>query len=308
VSDTTFPSNGDGAGIAAPAPSASPGLIAQIKARLETPEKGAATLSGTLRDYLLVTWAIPAARLRPHVPEELPLDVLPDASGNLLAFIQVVCYYHDNLHWSPVKGSDGASFHQITYRALTRYKGKRGVFDLRSYLSTDEARNALRVIAREADFARFAVHIAGDPVRGTYDRYTIRAVGDRGQTNLDITFPQSPSEPAAGEGSESESEPQEKAAPVATPFSRVEDMVHFLTQREEQYFATFLPKGSITLVPLRHEPLIPIHATLTTARASVFTDTGLLTTEELLRPIGVFVQPAVTVTAYPPRLAKFPAA
>ena len=308
MSDATFPPDAGGAGIAAPAPPSSPGLIAQIKARLETPEKGAATLSGTLRDYLLVTWAIPAARLRPHVPQELPLDVLPDASGNLLAFIQVVCYYHDNLHWSPVKGSDGASFHQITYRALTRYKGKRGVYDLRSYLSTDDARNALHVIAREVDFARFAVHIAGDPVRGVYDRYTIRAVGDRGQTNLDIKFPQTSEAPVSGEGSDGESELQEKTAPVSTPFPRFEDMVHFLTQREEQYFAAFLPKAALTLVPLRHEPLMPINAELATARASVFTDTGLLTSEELQRPIGVFVQPAVTVTAYPPRLAKFPAA
>lgn len=279
-----------GADSSAIAPAPAPGLLTRIKARLETPAKGAATLSGTLRDFLLLTWAVPAETVRPHVPEGLTLDVLPGPEGDLRAFIQVACFYHENFHWTPMKGG-GESFHQVTYRVLTRRQGKRGVFDLRAYLSSDDARNGLRVLAREADFARFTVYITGDPAREQYLGYSLRAVGDRGQTSIEITFP----------------EADTAAAPAAAPapFARFEDMTQFLTQREEEYFAASVPKDAVGMAPLHHEPLTPrANGVLQSARASLFTDLGLLTPDEVLKPLAVLLQPAFALTAYPPRLVR----
>ncbi|MES2459449.1 MAG: DUF2071 domain-containing protein [Armatimonadota bacterium] len=313
-----------------PTPDASvpTGIFARLKNRLEAPEKGAATITGTLRDYLVVTWAVPADKVRPQVPAELPLDVLPNASGELTAFLQVVCFYGENIHWSPLQNDPLAqSYHQVTYRLLTRYKNKRGAFNLRSYFSTEEVRNTQRVVAREVDYARFFVHINGDPARNTYSSYNLRAVGDRGQTSVEVTFD-------ASEAAETTSastpfadfdemaqyltqmavaEDAEKAAiavpvkavPIPAPFSKFEDMSLFLTQREEVYFASSAPKTGIGLTPVHHEPLQPRSGILKSARASLFTDQKLLTPEDLLQPVAVLLQPSFTLTTYPPRLARF---
>jgi hypothetical protein len=271
--------------------SAPAGLFARLKSRLEAPEKGAATVTGTLRDYLVVTWAVPADKARPYVPEELPLDLLPNAEGELNAFIQVLCYYGENVHWSPLQNDPLAqSYHQVIYRILTRYQNKRGAFNLRSYFSSEEVRNTQRVVAREVDYARFFVHINGDPARNTYSSYNLRSVGDRGQTLVEVNFP---------EGEEAE------AAPIPAPFAKFEDMTLFLTQREESYFAASTPKTGIGLIPASYEPLQLRTGILKTARASLFTDNRLLTPDDLLHPTAVLLQPSFTLTTYPPRLARF---
>lgn len=267
------------------------GFFARLKSRLEAPEKGAATVTGTLRDYLVVTWAVPADKVRTHVPAELPLDVLPNADGELTAFLQVICFYGENIHWSPLQNDPLAqSYHQVTYRVLTRRENKRGVFNLRSYFSTEEVRNKQRVVAREVDYARFFVHINGDPARNTYSSYNLRSVGDRGQTSVEVTF--------------TESEATEEYS-VPAPFAKFEDMALFLTQREEDYFAASAPKTGIGLTPVHHEVLQPRMGVLKTARASLFTDLKLLTSDDLLRPVAVLLQPSLTLTTYPPRLARF---
>jgi hypothetical protein len=279
--------------VPAPTPDAniSMGLFARLKSRLETPEKGAATITGTLRDYLVVTWAVPAEKARLHVPPELPLDVLPNANGELTAFLQVVCFYGENVHWSPLQNDPLAQcYHQVTYRILTRHQNKRGVFNLRSYFSIEEVRNAQRVVAREVDYGRFFVHINGDPARDTYSSYNLRAVGDRGQTSVEVTF---------ADGGKTD------AAPIPAPFAKFEDMALFLTQREENYFAASTPKTGIGLVPSTYEPFKPQVGILKSARASLFTDSKLLTPEDLLQPVAVLLQPSFTLTTYPPRLARF---
>jgi uncharacterized protein YqjF (DUF2071 family) len=244
-----------------------------------------------LRDYLVVTWTVPADKARPHVPEELPLDVLPNAKGELTAFLQVVCFYGENVHWSPLQNDPLAqSYHQVTYRILTRHQNKRGVFNLRSYFSTEEVRNAQRVVTREVDYGRFFVHINGDPARNTYSSYSLRAVGDRGQTSVEVSF-------TDGD--------QDDAVPLPAPFAKFEDMALFLTQRDESYFAASTPKTGIGLIPSAHDPFQPRVGVLKSARASLFTDTKLLTPDDLLQPTAVLLQPSFTLTTYPPRLARF---
>ena len=92
---------------------------------------------------------------------------------------------------------------------------------------------------------------------------------------------------------------------VPAPFAKFEDMALFLTQREEDYFAASAPKTGIGLTPVHHEVLQPRMGVLKTARASLFTDLKLLTSDDLLRPVAVLLQPSLTLTTYPPRLARF---
>ncbi len=256
-----------------------PPFLSRLKARLEALERGAATLTVTLRDFLIVTYAVPAERARPHVPESLPLDVLPGADGETLAFIQTTCFFNDNFHWSPLPGP-GLSFYQSTYRILTRQKGRRGAFFLRTYLSTIESHLLQRAIAREVDHAPFTVQITGNPIESRYERYTMRAVGERGQTAMDVQGREAP-------------------LPTALPFTDWDDMVFFLTQREEAYYDT--SAGGMGLLPVEHARMHPVPAELMAARLSLWTDLGLIDVNDLLRPVAVLIQPTIVFTSYPPR-------
>ena len=260
-----------------------PPFLSRLKTRLEAPRHGAATLTVTLRDFLLVTYAVPAERARPHVPEGLPLDVLPGPDGETLAFIQTTCFFNDNFHWSPLPGP-GLSFYQSTYRILTRQKSRRGAFFLRTYLGTQESHLLQRAVAREVDHAPFTVQISGNPLEGRYERYTMRAVGERGQTAMDVR------------GRE------ENPPPLTLPFIKQHEMAFFLTQREEAYYQA--STGGIGLLPVEHAPMNQIPAELTAARLSLWTDLGLLAVEDLLNPVAVLIQPSVVFTSFPPRLVR----
>lgn len=256
-----------------------PSFFSRAKEKLEAPERGAATFTVTLRDFLLVTYAVPAERVRPHVPEGLPLDMLPAAGGERLAFLQTTCFFNDNFHWTPVPGP-GLSYYQSTYRILTRRNGRRGGFFLRTCLETVPAHIAQRAIAREVDHARFTVHIEGNPLAGSYAVYTMRAVGERGQTALDARGLPAP-------------------PPLPAPFTRWDDMTFFLTQREEGYYAASM--GGVGLLPVEHKRMEPVPAELVAARLTLWTDLGLLAPEDLLHPIAVLIQPSIVFTSFPPR-------
>lgn len=244
---------------------------------------GAATGTVTLRDFLIVTHAVPAERARPHVPADLPLDTLPGPDGTRLAFVQTTCFFNDNFHWSPLPGGPGLSYHQSTYRILTRRDGRRGAFFLRTYLSTTASLLLQRAIARQVDQANFFVHVAGDPTEKRCDAYTMRAIGERGQTALDVRGLAAPQ-------------------PTPAPFPTWEDMVFFLTQREEGYFEAI--GGGLGLLPVEHKAMRPGAGELVAARVSLWTDLGVLLPEDLLQPIAVLIQPAIVFISYPPRLSR----
>lgn len=247
--------------------------------------RGAVTFTVTLRDLLIVSYAVPAERARVYVPDALPLDTFPGPDGARLAFLQTTCAFHENVRWSPLAGNGpGLSFHQSAYRILTRRNGRRGAFVLRTAVSTASAHLLGRAVAREVDEANFFVHVPGDPTGKRCDGYTLRAVGERGQTALDVR-----------------GLPQDAPIP-AVPFADRNEMVFFLCQREENYFET--ATGGLGMIPVEHKPLRPVSAELVAARLSLWTDWGLLFPDDLLRPVSVLVQPAVALTAFPPRRVK----
>lgn len=264
---------------------------------------GAGTFAATLRDLLVVTYAVPPARVAPHLPPGLVLDRLPGPEGEPIAFVQVLCAFHEDARWSPLPGGVGQDFHQVTYRVLARKAAKEkenkdsksisvpGVWVLRTFVSASELHLTQRAVGREADFARFSLYIDGDPARGTYRSYSVRAVGDTGITDLKVRIlPDAP--------------------PPPIPFGKTEDMVAFLTGREENYYRASVPKDAVGLLPTRQGPLSPVWGELTSARLTALTDPkarqglDILTAAELTNPLAVFVQPALTLYSYPPRLAK----
>lgn len=259
----------------------------EVEAATPAPARGGATTTTSiLRDLLIVTYAVPAGRVAGILPDGLPADVLPGADGELVAFVQTVCAFHENSRWSPLPDGAGRSFHQASYRILTRREKRRSAFEWRTFVSTSETHAAKRTLDNHADYARFSFFIDGDPARASYRRYTIRAVGDLGKTELEVcALPEPP--------------------PVPAPFGSLADMTDFLTRRDDYYADAPLLKTRYALTAQTHDLLNPVYAELTAAKLTPFTLAGVLTAQEALTPLCVLLQPSLTIYSRPPRLVKF---
>lgn len=252
---------------------------------------GPVSATFTLRDLLVVTYAVPAERVRPHVPADLPLDMLPGPDGERLAFLQTLCAFHADARWSLLPEGVGQSFHQVTQRVLVRRESRRGTFLLRAFVGSDEAHTAQRAVNRNAEFARFSVYIAGDPARATYQRYSVRAVADQAQAQLDVRLP---------------STTDEGTPPL--PFATLTEAAAFLVDRPDTYFRASAPRTGIGLQPWRYGPLPdPLVGEVTAARNTLWTGLplALLTPEDLLKPYATLLFPSVLVTSGAPRYARF---
>jgi hypothetical protein len=252
----------------------------------ETAPRGSVTSSTTtLRDLLIVTYAVSVDKAKALVPEGLPLDRLPGPDGELTAFAQTLIAYHEDARWSPLPGAVGASFHQISYQLLTRLDGKKGAFELRTFTSGTEQHVAQRALHRSADFARMSLFIDGNPARAQYRSYTVRASGDLGKTELDVrVLPEAPTPPV--------------------PFARAADMVSFLADRDEIFFRASAPKDRVRRMVVDSGAFAPLFGEVTYARMTPWVEFGLLSPDDQTNPLAVLIQPALPVVAHTPRFAK----
>ena len=255
-------------------------VLTAIKRGLEKPEKGLATATATLRDLLIVTWAVPEEKLRPLVPESLPLDRLPTADG-LCGFVQFTCALHEATRWSPLPEALGDSYHRADVRVLVRpedgdAQGVPGAFVIASYVSAPGIVGALYPVAKGADEGRFTLHVAGNPATETFSGYTVRISTDGIQAEVEVKN--------APEG-----------APT-TPFGPWESLTPYLTGRPSQLWAARVGAG-LTLFPTHQEPLAAQPGVLVRAQLSALP--GI----DLSEAVAVHYQPALASTAYPPRKA-----
>ena len=132
---------------------AAPVLAAESRPNMA--KGGATTTTALVRDLLIVTYAVPVERLRPLLPAGLAPDQLPGADGESVGFAQTLCGFYEDARWSPLPDGAGQSFHQASYRILTRREGRRGAFHWRTFVSASENHAAKRILDKQADFARF---------------------------------------------------------------------------------------------------------------------------------------------------------
>ncbi len=99
-----------------------------------------AVLRVELRDFLVVTWGLPARLVRPHLPAGLEPDLWRDASGSW-ALVSAVCFRNEGMRpaWLPL---GGLGFSQVNLRTYVRPAGGggAGAFFLGMYFSSAAAR------------------------------------------------------------------------------------------------------------------------------------------------------------------------
>jgi hypothetical protein len=252
--------------------------------------KNPLTATSSLLDLVVITWAVDPERVAPLVPKGLAVDRLPNAEGNLTAFVQFACALHAGRRWSPLPANSGDAFHRADFRVLVRptsgEKKPPATFLLQALLSTEEARISMRAVAKEAKFGRFVFHISGNPAIAECDRYELTLRDDESQTTQIVAQ-------GLPEGA------MDKDIPA--PFASGKDMASFLLARDETYYTgSFAGVGK---VPFERSEYIPKPLQLLSAKIPFFTAQNILTAAEVENPLCVLYQPNLAVNVYPPRSA-----
>jgi hypothetical protein len=261
------------------------------------------TMSVTLRHMLLVSHAVPVARVRPLVPSTLELDTLK-INGETCAILQATCFFNDDFHYSPLP-KPSLDFWQMNYRVLThqRYvenpaaattappaaRGEQGMYVFTSYLGTRASWAVQRAVASGAEYADFNVITRGQIDQGHYSNYLIDVnPGDdtpltqiAARTTDDLT-------------------PQ-------APFAKWDKMTHFLTHRLQAY-AQLSVGSNLLMMPAEHAAmnpspaeLMPVGNEVKEARFGVWEKMNLLSPTEMRRPFSVLIQPQIVFTVMAPR-------
>ena len=256
------------------------------------------TATSNLLDLIVITWAVPTERVAALIPSGLSLDRLPNAEGDLVAFVQFACALHAGRRWSPLPASTGDAFHRADFRVLVRptatpvksdnitntNRKTPATFLLQTHLSTEEARISMRAVAKEARFGRFNLHIAGNPALAECLRYELTLQDDDSQITTIVA-----------EAMDSNDDT------VPAPFASGEDMAKFLLARDETYYAGSL--GGVGKVPFERTEYQPKPLKLLSAKIPFFIKQNILTESELSQPLCMFYQPGLVVNVYPPRSA-----
>jgi hypothetical protein len=272
--------------------------VQQKEQRRAVAIKNPLTATSSLLDLVVITWAVPAERVASLVPKGLSLDRLPNAEGELTAFVQFACALHAGRRWSPLPANSGDAFHRADFRVLVRPTNAPSgsdktpaTFLLQALLSTEEARLSMRAIAKEAKFGRFALHIAGNPALGVCERYELTLRDDNSQTTQ-ITA-------EGGSAEDNIKDAVENSAPA--PFASSEDMAKFLLARDETYYAGSL--SGVGKVPFTRSEYNPKPMRLLSAKIPFFVNQNILTESELAKPLCTLYQPGLVASVYPPRSA-----
>jgi len=234
-----------------------------------------------LRPALLVTWAVPAARVRPQIPAPLVLETVPDPAGDPLALLTVAAVLNVGAH-PRLLPRLRTTCAQANYRTYVRAPGARSTPSVYFFANFVGGRAgwvlpwllSARVVYAPA---RMAGRVPAAPGATWHVRLAMRS--PLGPTLLDAAGPcRPPTDPLFWAD-----------APAGA---------RFLTQRLTGYLADRL--GGISAVPVDHVEMAPWTGEVRTAVCAPWQHWGLLTPAEVQRPLTVFAQPQVLFRAYLP--------
>lgn len=211
-----------------------------------------------LRNLLYVIHAIPPERLTPLLPPGIEPDLRETPLGPR-AFLATVTLEAGAAFPYILSG-----FRQVNYRAYVRHNREPGVLFLRSWVS---ARAAAAVLSLAIPTEYASVDLTIEDRERPYQRYHVQAHSGDHHLMLDAV------------------------ADVGLDYSWFgshDAAVHFLTHRLNGFASA---KGGLSVIRVSHAAMNPVAARVTAASADQWVDSGLLTPEEVSRPLLALIQP-----------------
>lgn len=227
-----------------------------------------------IENLLVVTHAVPAERVRLHVPGGLELDLIKGPEDEDVALVSATCFLNTDFHWP---GTHSA-FHQSTYVTYTRPNGEAGVYILANFL--ERGTPLLERLAVENSYpADFDVSLSYDPSSRSYGTYYCEILSDHGDTIIQVR--------SAG------GEPE-----VSMPFTSPREMAMFITHRLTACFP--MAGGGLGIMSAEHEEMDPVGAELLAGQFDLWEKLGILRLEESELPYSVLIQPRIALSGHFP--------
>ena len=239
-----------------------------------------------LRPVLLVTWAVPAARVQPRVPAPLTLETVAGADGAPLALLTVAAVLNRGAHVGLLPRLQ-TTFAQANYRTYVRAPDPGAPPSIYFFGNFVSGRAAWAIPWLVSPNVYYAPARMAGRVPATRDAppWEVRFAmhGPLGPTVLEAGGPcRPPDDPLFW--------------PDAAAGAR------FLTHRLRGYVADRL--GGLSYVPVEHLEMTPWTGTLQAGTCAPWQHWGLLTAAEVARPVSVLVQGTVAFVARAPRRAR----
>lgn len=235
----------------------------------------------TVEDFLIVTWAVPAERVRPLVPARLELDTIAGPDGAPRALLSTVSFQNRRFHWPGAPGL-GIDFPQMNFRTYVRHPVSPAVYFFAAYLGHPLIWLGQRLLA--ANVYRARIQRTVERAGLGYRSYRVTARGPHGTTRLAVRDGTQP-------------------PPPTPPFASGSELALFITQRLLGYGPRV--DGRLDQVEVAHRPLELLAGTWVGGDQAVWQKLGLLTPAEAARPYAVLLSARGQFRAPVPDLRRF---
>lgn len=228
-----------------------------------------------VQNFALITYAVPAGRVRRHLPQPYELDTF-DAPEGHKAFVTTTCFCNHDFRPASLP-FPRHTFNESTYRTYVTRDGAKGVYFFGRYLGTRLAWSAQRLAARDTYGAEFELDIEENG--NGYPAYECSATSSAGDTHFVVSATEAPKPKG--------------------PFDSGEELAQFLTYRLEGYYTS--SAGFQGRMPVEHPRMSPLAGSLSSARFDLWGELEILTPEEAGDPFSVLVVPEVPFRLFAPR-------
>ncbi|MDQ3958126.1 MAG: DUF2071 domain-containing protein [Actinomycetota bacterium] len=232
-----------------------------------------------LENFVLVTHAVPAERVRRILPERLTLETFDSEDGREMTLVTTSCFCNRDLRWS-VLPRPTHTFNQSTFRTYVTYGRHRGSYFFGDYVDTVPSFLTQGAMASGTRYASYDLDIQRSGAG--YSRYSCTARA--GKQVLRFV--------AEAEG---------RARP-RHPFTDGSQKAQFITYRLHGFARN--AAGFYTHGRVDHRRLKPFSGTLLEGRFDFWADLGVLPPEEFRPAFSVLVEPNVRFVLLPPRPAR----
>ncbi len=230
-----------------------------------------------VRNFALVTHAVPAERVRPHLPERYELQTFVDPDGLERCFISATCFCNGSFR-PAVPGFPRHTFNESTYRAYVRHDDvDNGVYFFGRFLGTALATSAQKSLAR--DTFRGDFDVTTEATEDGYRYYSCHVTSARGETSFAFS---------------ALDEPVPKH-----PFTSAYEYEQFLTYRTHGFFTSTV--GIQGHMPVSHPRMDPYEGRLDGGRFDLWHEMGVLLPDEADDAYSVLAVREVPFTLHPPR-------
>lgn len=233
------------------------------------------SVSIEVKDFALITYRVPAERVREHLPPVYSLQTHHD-QGTEWCFVTTTCFLNGDFR--PTATSHPRhTFFESTYRTYVDFGGLPAVYFLGRYLETWPIYLAQRAVARHTYKADFDVSI--ERADHGYHSYTCRASSSAGDTEFAIS---------------ATAPPQPKR-----PWATAEEHAQFLTFRPIGCFTSSV--GNQMRGRVDHARLKPSEGRLIgSPRVDFWERHGIVSRAEAAEPYSVLVTEGTRFFLYPP--------